>query len=89
MSNSTLTFANVVQGILGIANTLIPVLLGLAVIAFFVGLIRYIYSSSGGGHAEGRDLIQWGLVALFVLVCIWGIVTFLSLAFFGQNSPGI
>jgi hypothetical protein len=83
--NSTLNLDGLVRYILGIANTLIPVLIGLAMVAFFVGLIRYIYDAdSSSGHTQGRELIQWGLIALFCLVCVWGIVDFIRVAFLGS-----
>ena len=85
MSTTGLTFAQLVNGILGVANTLIPILIALALIAFFVGLIRYIYNSgSSNSHTEGRELIQWGLIAIFVLVCVWGLVDFIRVALLGS-----
>jgi hypothetical protein len=88
--NSAPTFSQLVSNILGLANTLVPLLIGLAMLAFFVGLIRYVYDSgSSDAHKNGRQLIAWGLIALFVLVCVWGIVNFISLALLGQAAPGV
>jgi hypothetical protein len=86
--STTLNLAGLVKYILGIADTLIPVLIGLALVAFFIGLIRYVYDAdSSTAHTQGRYLIGWGLVAMFVLVCVWGIVVFISVAFLG-SAPG-
>lgn len=79
-----MTFAQLVSLILGFANTLVPILIGLALVAFFVGLVRYIYYTGSGGTADGRELIQWGIIALFLLVCIWGIVAFIRTTFLGS-----
>ena len=56
-----------------ILNSLIPVLITLALVVFFWGLIKYI-SSSGEGHGEGRNIMIAGIVALFIMVSIWGII---------------
>ena len=45
---------------------------------FFWGLVRYIYSAGEGEHREGRDLMLWGLLALFVLFSIYGILRVLD-----------
>ncbi len=82
---SSLDFKGLVNYVLGIFNLLVPVLIGIALIAFFVGLIRYIYETdSSNSHKEGRELIQWGLVAMFCLVYIWGIIGFIRVAFLGS-----
>lgn len=82
--------SDAVGWIISIINLIIPILGGVALIVFFVGLIRYIRSASGGqGKVDGRTLILWGLITLFVLFSVWGIVgilrsTFLSAT--GQNA---
>jgi hypothetical protein len=40
-------------------------------------------------HANGRQLMVWGSIALFVLVSIWGILSFLSQQFDFGNNAGI
>lgn len=80
-----MTFAQLVNTFIGFLNTLVPIFIGLAMLIFFVGLVRYIYDAgSSKGHAEGRELIVWGLVAMFVLVCVWGLVAFIRTIFLGS-----
>ncbi len=70
-----MTLASLVGSIIGLINTIIPVLVTIALVIFFIGLIRYIYKSSDAhGHGADKDLILWGLIALFVLVSVWGIL---------------
>ena len=58
-----------------IVNTLIPVMMGLAVLAFFWGLVKYIASASDEAAKEGgKTLMIWGMIALFVMVALWGIL---------------
>ena len=61
--------------LIGLINTIIPVLVGIAMLIFFFGLGRYVYESSDAhGHTQGKELIVWGLIAMFVLVSVWGIL---------------
>ncbi|MEK7109062.1 MAG: hypothetical protein AAB919_01350 [Patescibacteria group bacterium] len=53
--------------------SLIPILITVALIVFFWGLVKYI-RSSGKGHAEGKNIMIAGLVSLFVMVSIWGLI---------------
>ncbi len=71
-----------VQGVGYIVSLLIPILIGVAVIVFFYGLVRYIMSS-GEGHKEGRNIMLAGIISLFIMVSIWGII------FFAQEAIGI
>ncbi len=57
-----------------IVQSLIPLLIAVALVAFFWGLVRYVFSGGGENHAEGRSVMIAGLVALFVMVSVWGII---------------
>lgn len=64
---------------------LVSVLAALALVAFFIGLVRYVHAAGDAkGHAEGRERIIWSLIALFILFSIWGILNILSITFFGS-----
>ena len=67
--NATLTqLSNVV-------TFLIPVLLSMAVLVFFWGLVKYIANASDEAAKEGgKTLMIWGMVAIFVMVAFWGII---------------
>lgn len=65
-----------------IINSLIPVLIALALVAFFWGLVRYIWSG-GEEHEEGKNIMIAGLVGLFIMVSIWGIIRI------AQNTLGV
>lgn len=58
-----------------VVNTLIPIMMALAVLAFFWGLVKYIASASDEAAKEsGKNLMIWGMIALFVMVALWGIL---------------
>jgi|GEM_PF-2411330 hypothetical protein len=85
--SSGATFASIVQNIVSLINLTVGVLLALAVVVFFIGLVRYIRESGDAkGHAEAKERIIWSLVAIFVLVSIWGILAVMNTAFFGGGS---
>jgi hypothetical protein len=64
-------------------NLLIPVLIALALVAFFWGLVRYVWGSGGEGAAEGKSIMIAGLLALFIMVSVWGIIKL------AQNTLGV
>ncbi|PIT90869.1 hypothetical protein COU17_03415 [Candidatus Kaiserbacteria bacterium CG10_big_fil_rev_8_21_14_0_10_49_17] len=71
------------QGVLQTVGTLIssaiPIVLALAVLAFFWGLMKYIFSAGDADkQEEGRNIMIWGIIALFVMVSVWGLVRLLQ-----------
>lgn len=62
-----------------IINTLIPIIFALALLVFFWGLVKYIFS---GEHEkeQAKKTMLWGIVALFVMAAVWGLVRFLGTA---------
>ena len=58
-----------------ILTWLVPLLIGVAVVVFLWGVVKYI---TAGGDEEkikkGRDTMIWGIVGLFVMVAVWGLV---------------
>lgn len=64
-----------------------PILIGLALLAFFWGLIKYIFSQGDDGKKDGKGLMIGGIIAIFVMVSIVGIVAFIGRAFgIGQGE---
>ena len=63
-----------IQQIGGWTAALIPILVGVAVVAFFWGLVRYIWGGGEEGKVEGRKIMIAGISALFVMIAIWGII---------------
>jgi uncharacterized membrane protein YfcA len=59
-----------------ILDKLVGVLLTVALLVFFWGMIRYI-RSEGSDKKQGKDIMVWGIVALFVMVSVWGLVNVL------------
>lgn len=61
------------------ADMLIPLLIGCAVIMFFWGLIKFIaHADDEKAVAEGKQFMLWGMIGLFVVVALWSIVGFVQ-----------
>lgn len=59
-----------------------PIVVALALLFFFWGLAMYIMNSGDEEKkAEGRNIMLWGIIALFVMVSVWGLVQMLSNTF--------
>jgi hypothetical protein len=70
---------NIITPIGNIINMLIPIVFALAMLYFFWGLAQYILNSGDSAkQEEGRNKMIWGIVALFVMSAVWGLVTFLG-----------
>jgi len=71
-------FAGLVGVFLDLIKLTIPVIAGLALLVFFWGLVKFISNISGDEKAikEGKNLMVWGLIALFIMISIWGILRF-------------
>lgn len=73
------TFGDIVDQLVGVINTAIPVVGGLILLVFFWGVFKYIFSSADSTEkGRGKEVIVWGLVALFVAFSIWGLVSVLQ-----------
>ena len=57
-----------------IIEAFIPIIFGLAFIVFLWGMYKYISAADEGGKEEGRNLIIYGIIGLFVMVAVWGLV---------------
>lgn len=72
-----------IKGLIGevgeIIKLLIPIVVGIALLVFFWGLAKLIFKANDQkAREEGRAVMVWGLVALFVMISVWGIVGFIQ-----------
>ena len=69
----------VVDLIRDLINAATPIVVALALLYFFWGLANYILASGNEVDKEkGRNMMIWGVVALFVMVSVWGVVGLLG-----------
>jgi len=65
-----------------IMNLLVPLCVVLALIYFIYGMANYILESNNEAKKiEGKARMIWGSIALFVIISVWGLVTFIQVTF--------
>ncbi len=65
-----------------IGNIFIEILIAFAVIYIIFNVVRFIVSDAGSEKRTGyRDGVLWGIVGLFVILSIWGLVRILTNTF--------
>lgn len=70
---------NLIRSVGDIVAMLIPILITLALVAFFYGLFQYIWGGAKK-HKEGAQFMAMSLIALFVMVSVWGLVRLIGAA---------
>ncbi len=77
---SQITFTKL-SGLLNFAsctliNYVVPLLFTVAVVAFIWGVIQMVINPANEeARKKGKSFMIWGLVGLFVMVSVWGIVS--------------
>lgn len=71
-----------IEAVGSLVKLALPVAVGLGLLAFLWGLAQFIFRVGGDEKAveEGKRIMKWGLLALFVMVSVWGIVIFMQRA---------
>ena len=70
-----------VSAIGDLVNLALPIVVGIALLAFFWGLVKFIFAQGNEeSKADAKKIMLWGLIALFVMVAVWGIVRFIGTA---------
>ncbi len=78
-------FTDLVENIQEIVNGIIPIVIGLAVIYFIYGLISYMMADDDDKKKAARSVMLYGVIAIAVMVSIWGLVNLLQ-DIFGIDS---
>jgi fumarate reductase subunit D len=78
------TFRDIANIIVGLVSSVIPLIVALALLAFFYGLFRYLWHAGDQkAYEQGRSIMLWGVIALFVMICVYGIVQLIQATLFG------
>lgn len=74
----------------GIINQITPFLVGLAVFIVIWGVFKFI-SSAGDDEKRGeaQKFVLWGVVGIFIMVSVWGLVNILLNTAPTPNTPVI
>ncbi len=80
-------FGELVYLLISFINTTVSIIIALAVLGFFWGIFKYIFSAGDSSKIEeGRKIMVWGIITIFVMVSIWGILRLLSNTFLSSGS---
>ncbi|OIO33277.1 MAG: hypothetical protein COZ49_04260 [Candidatus Yonathbacteria bacterium CG_4_10_14_3_um_filter_47_65] len=73
------TFKDLVKlFISSILDPLVPLIIGLALVYFLWGVSKYIlHGDDEKKREEGRQMMVYGIIGLFVMVSVWGLVNIL------------
>ena len=67
-----------------LVNKLVPILIALGVIVFLWGILKFIFNAGDAEkRSDGKWIIIYSLIGIFVMVSVWGLVAFL------QNTFGV
>ncbi len=69
-----------------ILRPLVPFLISLAVIIFIYGVLLLVLSQGGEKKEDGKKFMFWGIIGIFVMVSIWGLVAIMSSTFRLDNT---
>ncbi len=70
-----------------VVNTLLWVASTAAVLVFIWGIVKYIKNAGDAKAAgEGKSIMIYGAIALFVLFSVFGIITFIRTELFGEGQ---
>jgi uncharacterized membrane protein (GlpM family) len=66
---------------------IIPLIIGIAVVWFLIALVKFVANQGDEEkRKEARSTMIWGIVAIFVMVSVWGLVNVLQNTFGLDNS---
>lgn len=84
--------ADGIKGVLSvlkrIVTMIVPYIIALAILFFLWGVFKYFFLKGDEGRASGRSFMLWGIIALVVMVSVWGLLAILLNVFGLSAGPG-
>jgi len=77
------SFGSILGTIGGLINTIIPILIAGAIAYFIYGVIKFVIAEDADDKGKARSVVIQGIIGLFVIVSMWGLVGVV------QNTFGI
>lgn len=60
-----------------------------AIVMYFFGIVRHVFKKEGGDASQQNTYLVMGLIAIFVMVSVWGILGLLKETFFSASPSGV
>lgn len=84
---NNMNLTGVIEVIGNLINMLTPLVVALALLFFFWGLATFILAAGDdNGKKKGKAIMVWGVIALFIMVSVWGIINVVRDTFQLQNT---
>jgi hypothetical protein len=77
---------NVADKATNIGNLIVELAISFAVIWIIVSVVRYLIAGGPEQRAEGGKAILYGVIGLFVILSIWGLVAILRNSFVTEDQ---
>lgn len=80
-----MTFKDIVLGVVGFFDSIVvPLLVSALFLVFLWGVVQYFFlkQNDPSARAEGVQFMLWGVIALAVVISMWGLVR-LTMGVFG------
>ncbi len=73
---------DLIKTLTDLVSLTIPLVAALALLAFFWGLAKFILNADDEeSRKSGKQFMIWGIIALFVMVSVWGLVQVIAQTF--------
>jgi hypothetical protein len=69
-----------------ILNSVIVILISLAVVWLIYGVFKYMIAGDEEEKKKGKSIVIYGVIALFVMISVWGLVRILVNTFGLENQ---
>lgn len=80
-----------IGGLFGLAGSILkmalPLIISLAVVYFIWNVFRFVIVENEEDKSKAKGQMIWGIVAIFVMVSVWGLVGILQ-STFGTSGAG-
>lgn len=84
------TFKELIGTFIFYVQLVIPVVIGLSILFFFWGITKFIFAAGNEEKVkEGKNIMTWGLLALFVTVSILAIIAMVGGSIFPNFNTRI
>ena len=81
---------DIIQIITGLALSVVPIVTALALLYFFWGIAISLFNTEDKeAMKKGRARMFWGLIAIFIIVSLGGILLLLQRTFFNSNLHAV
>lgn len=78
-------FKGIIEIIIGLIKSLVPLVVALTLLVFIWGIFQLVRTNDEDARKEAIAVITYGIVALFVMVSVWGLVSILTSTFFSGS----